>query len=295
MNSIGEEFLNTHRVIEISPGRLSVLEEVDEKLVKEYELPLRCEIATIVFCNRGTVDVVINDLSVQLHVDEILFIAPNSIIERFEDKSGDSEISIAIISSAQRFRSMVIDRQLWDLMVYIRKNPVLRFKKDEKEILASFHKLVYQMISLKSKAAYTEQALSSIADAFLYLIFSFQSTRIPSGLRKQDRLHGQRAFLLFIDTLNAGGGMIRSVEEIAGKLCITPKYLARVVKENSGMSPSQWLDEYTMRAIVHQLRHTEKPMKDIAQSMGFPSASSFGTFFRKHAGMSPANYRKKNQ
>ena len=82
---------------------------------------------------------------------------------------------------------------------------------------------------------------------------------------------------------------------MADRLCVSPKYLARIVRVNSGMTPSQWMDEYTMREIVRELRRTDKSMKDISMSLGFPNPSSFGTFFRKHAGMSPASYRQINQ
>ena len=35
-------------------------------------------------------------------------------------------------------------------------------------------------------------------------------------------------------------------------------------------------------------------IKTIASDLGFPNASSFGTYFRHHIGLSPAAYRKQN-
>ena len=38
---------------------------------------------------------------------------------------------------------------------------------------------------------------------------------------------------------------------------------------------------------------TDKSIKEIADELNFPNASSFGTFFKKQVGMSPVNYRQK--
>ncbi len=294
MDSIGKKDLKAPGAVQISPGRLSVIEKMDGNRSQEFELPIRFEIAAIVYCHQGKADITINDISLSMDSDELLFITPGSVVERFSDVSGNCETSILMISDAGHFRSTVIDRRLWNVLVHLRRYPIIRVEPQEKQIAASCLELIHLMFNYQSDALYTEQVLSSLADAFMYEILNVVSSRIPPGNSK-GKMNGQRVFLDFIDVLNASEGRIRSVEEMADKLCVSSKYLARVVKSNSGMSPSQWLDEYTMRAIVHELRHTERSMKDIAQYMGFPTASSFGTFFRKHAGVSPAAYRQKNR
>jgi len=295
MDSVGKRDLKAPGAIQISPGRLSVIEKMDGNRPKEFDLPLRFEIAAIVYCRQGTAETTINDISLSMQEGDMLVVTPNSVVERFNDRSGNCGLSIVMVADAGHFRSTVIDRQLWNLLIHMRKHPLIRLGPHERKIAAVSQELVRLVLAHQADAAYTEPILSSLADAFLYEILNTVSSRIPSGHPEMGKMSGQRVFLQFIDTLNASDGKIRSVEEMSDKLCVSSKYLARVVKENSGMTPSQWQDEYTMRVIVHQLRHTERSMKDIAQYMGFPSASSFGTFFKKHTGMSPATYRKKNR
>ena len=43
------------------------------------------------------------------------------------------------------------------------------------------------------------------------------------------------------------------------------------------------------------IRNTDKSIKEIADSLNFPNASAFGTFFKKQVGMSPVNYRLKEE
>ena len=39
------------------------------------------------------------------------------------------------------------------------------------------------------------------------------------------------------------------------------------------------------------MKNTNMTIQQIAGDLSFPNASSFGTFFKKHTGLSPKNYR----
>jgi len=293
MHNVTNKDLKAPGVIEISPGKLSIVKDINREKKLEFSLPVHFEIAAVIVCKKGEAKAVLNDIPITIHEEDFLVITPDSILEKFEDISGDCDISIIMISGAERFRAILIDRQLWDLMIRVRKDPVIHLSKKDKSLGLISKELMIQVFNSQSKGAYTEQLLSAIADVFLFEILNMLSDKFAYQPRREEKISGQRVFLRFIDTLKDSYGQLRSVDEMARTLCVSPKYLARVVKDNSGMTPSQWMDEYTMRAIIHELRHTDKPMKDIALSMGFPNPSSFGTYFRKHEGISPAAYRKK--
>jgi len=293
MNCVSLKDLNAPGVIEISSGRLYVVQEMKGRRSEGYDFPIRFDLAAVVLCHKGSADVVMNDLHVTLQRDEILFITPGSIMESFRETGSDCEISIIMSSAAERFRSVMIDRQLWDLMVRVRRHPVIRITEEEKGIELANREMLTQILGNRREGDYTDLILSSLTDVFLYQMLNVLSKRFSYQNRTGEKLLGSRAFMKFLDILQESDGKMRSVEEMARRLSVSPKYLARIVKENSGMTPSEWMDEYTMRAIIHELRHTDKAMKDIALSMGFPNPSSFGTFFRKHEGISPAAYRAK--
>ncbi len=293
MDSISVKDMKVPGAVEISPGRLSVLEGIGSKAPKEYSFPLRFEIAAILICRQGEVRLVLNDHPITFRSNELLFINPDSVLEQFENKSGNCDITLIMIAEAERFRSVVIDRQLWDMMLYLRKKPLIRLGKEEHELSEAYKKLI-ELLQSQKKQPYSDQVFSALTDVFLFQMLNIVSSKNSSTSRTLDSVPGQGLFFRFLDVLKQGKGQIRSVEEMAARLCVTPKYLARIVKANSGMTPSEWMDEYTMRAAIHELRHSKNPIKDIAQTLGFPNPSSFGTFFRKHGGLSPAVYRQKN-
>lgn len=85
----------------------------------------------------------------------------------------------------------------------------------------------------------------------------------------------------------------RQVSYYADKLCLTPKYLSIVCQRVSGKAPMQWITESTMEDCYMMLRDTNKTVKEISDSLGFPNSSFFGQFFRRQAGMTPLDYRAK--
>ena len=78
----------------------------------------------------------------------------------------------------------------------------------------------------------------------------------------------------------------------ARELCITTKYLSHIVKEKTGHSAKQIIDETVANEIRRQLCYTSKTVKEIANDLSFPSLSFFGTYTRKNLNASPANIRK---
>ncbi len=69
----------------------------------------------------------------------------------------------------------------------------------------------------------------------------------------------------FMDLLFAHHGKRRSVAFYASRLCITPKYLCCIVKKTSGKTPTEWINETTVREIEYMLCHTRASIKEIRE------------------------------
>ena len=295
MTTISQKELKSPGVIEVSSGRLSFAESVTSEGNKDFVFPILFKISAMFICSKGAVSVVINDKKVYLEKGSLLVITPNSVIESIVEEESPCGISVVMIAGEDHFRSIVIDRMLWDLMVKIRKDPVIKLDDEEVLLISEYRNLVIHLLSARRGDTYREAAMNSLTDAFLYEFLNILTYKVSYEPHEEDKIVGKRLFLSFLDSVQKGEGKIHSVDDLAEELCVSPKYLARVVKENSGMTPSDWMDEYTMRAIIHNLRHTDKPMKEIAIIMGFPNPSSFGAFFKRHTGISPGAFRQKSK
>jgi transcriptional regulator GlxA family with amidase domain len=83
----------------------------------------------------------------------------------------------------------------------------------------------------------------------------------------------------------------RGLNFYAGKLCITPKHLSKVIKENSNMSAAAWIDNSVVLEAQAMLKSTNMTIQQISDELNFPSQSFFGKFFKRITGVSPKEYK----
>ncbi len=86
----------------------------------------------------------------------------------------------------------------------------------------------------------------------------------------------------------------RQVSFYAHKLCITPKHLSSVIKEISGRTASDWIENYVVMEAKVLLKTTDMTIQEIAVYLNFANQSFFGKYFKHHTGVSPTTYRKQN-
>ena len=80
----------------------------------------------------------------------------------------------------------------------------------------------------------------------------------------------------------------------ARQLCITPKYLTTLIKRISGLSVSEWIDNYVILVAKTLLKYSTMSIQEIAYYLNFPNQSFFGSYFKRNTGMSPSQYKAQN-
>ena len=83
-----------------------------------------------------------------------------------------------------------------------------------------------------------------------------------------------------------------SIDWYANELCLSPKYVANVVKQVTGRSAGECINYNLIRQAKLLLLTTTLPVQDIADRLGFQNQSHFGTFFRRAVGVSPRAFRE---
>ena len=77
----------------------------------------------------------------------------------------------------------------------------------------------------------------------------------------------------------------------ADKLCLSPKYLSKLIKEVSGKPAPEWIDSYVMLEAKHLLKYSNLPIKEIVYRLNFSNQTVFYKYFKAHTGMTPTDYR----
>ena len=97
----------------------------------------------------------------------------------------------------------------------------------------------------------------------------------------------------FLDLVAAHGATERKVAFYAEQLRLTPNHLSSVIRQQSGQTVMQWLNERTILQAKVLLRGGIDPIGDIAFALGFDEQGSFARFFKRETGMTPTEYRNR--
>ena len=109
---------------------------------------------------------------------------------------------------------------------------------------------------------------------------------------------GSRAEILtdtFFALLHRYYATQRSLLFYADRLCITTKYLSKIIRRTTGQTVYYWIEEFIVKEAKRQLRSTDATVTEIADRLGFPNSSFFAKLFRRHTSLSPNDYRHKRE
>lgn len=94
-----------------------------------------------------------------------------------------------------------------------------------------------------------------------------------------------------LDALRMEPGHRGSVAQLAGRVFMTERTLARHCQQELGMSLGEWRQRLRYLRAVDSLEHGAS-VQAIAMDLGFSTASAFIAMFQREAGMSPDQFRK---
>ena len=157
---------------------------------------------------------------------------------------------------------------------------------------SKYVKLIYDIIS--GDFIYKKECVRLLISSIFYLFSSFIRDRLKN--EKSEDIKGssrhRKMFEIFIALVSEHHLRERRLSFYADKLCITPRYLSKVVKDVSGKSAVEYIDKFVILEAQHLLRHSDLGIKEIADRLNFEDPSSFYKYFKSQVGMTPNQYRR---
>ena len=86
---------------------------------------------------------------------------------------------------------------------------------------------------------------------------------------------------------------IPSIEEIAGKMSVSQRYLSDTLKKETGKTSTEHLQLYLIDEAKNILLKPNKSISEVAYELGFEYPQYFSRLFKKKEGLSPSEYRGK--
>ncbi len=84
----------------------------------------------------------------------------------------------------------------------------------------------------------------------------------------------------------------RDVTFYSSELNITPQYLNRAVRTQTGISPAILIAEITYAEARNLLAQGDMSVQQVAERLGFSDQSAFGKFFKRSAGVAPSMFSR---
>lgn len=93
------------------------------------------------------------------------------------------------------------------------------------------------------------------------------------------------------DFIEAGLGTDLSIERLAQEAALSPVHFSRLFKASFGCTPHRWVQQRRVQVAQQLLKTSDRPIADIALSLGFASQSHFTQVYRNFTGDTPGRAR----
>lgn len=250
--------------------------------------PFYAKMNFMIICTKGRIQFNINDTPLMLQEHQILLSAPYVILDNYLF-SPDFECKILCMSD-DIIHAMLGDRvNSWNISVHNARTNIIQLPTEDQEQFVYYYELIKFKMDHQERPNSTA-VMQAIMQAMLFDVLSL----IDSGKPAADDAapsHGKSIFNDFLRLLAAKKVKHLPVDAYASELSITPKYLTMLCTKYSSRPASDWIAQYTKEDIRYQLLHTEQSVKEISARLGFSNISFFGSYVRRHFGVSPTQLR----
>lgn len=254
--------------------------------------PLKPMTTLIAMCCKGAQKLEANGDIIDFSENQILVCPPNVSVSG-KGHTGDFDCKVLCVSDGL-IRSLLRDKiDIWHHVAYVDVVNVVNMSPICSEDFGLYYTLIHSKLK-KSQPAPYEIMLALLRALLLEICFMLEST---GNVHHEQRLsQGKILFNRFLSLISNSQVKRQPITHYAGLLAITPKYLTMLCLKYSNKTASQWVAQYTVEEIRFYLKSTDLSIKEISAKMGFSNMSHFGSYVRKHLGISPSEYRfsKKN-
>jgi AraC-like DNA-binding protein len=169
------------------------------------------------------------------------------------------------------------------------ENPGISLSDREKELTWKHVDLLRSL--LENDIPYQRDAILSTLSSMFYVLMGVWNDSACKDSSEGQSTRSKVIFDKFMKLVSEYHTEYRNVGFYADKLCLTPKYLSKLIKSASGRSAPEWIDAYVILEAKNMLKYSDMTIKEIVWHLNFPNQSVFYKFFKARTGMTPSGYR----
>ena len=244
--------------------------------------PYKLQHAAICICTAGSCSIKVNLQHYDVESPMLVTLMPGQIVEGIDYSPNFDGITIVL---SKRFIDMLNLPGWQQQYMTLFNNPVNTISQETLRNLQIFYTILHKAAA-DEENPFRLQVIENLIRVFFY-----------GGVSKFHKLEGSAASSKnniverFMELVQEHYREERLIGFYADKLCITPKYLSRLIKEHTGRSAGEWIDNHVILEARAMLQSSDMTIQQIAASLNFPNQSFFGKYFKRATGLSPKQYR----
>lgn len=263
-------------------------------LMRDMRMPMRAHGLTLTLCFKGYASAEANLLPFEIKPGTFTLVGRNSIVT-IEEVSDDFDAYMLVMSPKFMSDINVDTNVLQSVRFHPEQVPAIELTEDEIRLLKLYLDLTHANTTTNTNPVYVRSITRSIMSAMVYQLIQFAETR---GMAERDedndpltkRHHAYVAD--FVKLVSQHFRTKRTISFYAARLYISPKYLSVLVKEATGRTAAEWINDYVLLEAKNLLRFSGKNIQQVAYELNFSTQSSFGKYFKHLTGMSPSEFQR---
>lgn len=258
--------------------------------IERFRHPCRINAITTLICISGEAECMVNLNHYHVQKDMIAVCFPDDVIQI---KASEHLNAYAVLISSNLLNELGLDsNRRSDFYLRIRQNAVCCLAQEYVVALKPYYALLCD--NILNNTDETTEIIKGLLRAFAYSIISNMRQFQPCSTDDATSKRSGRNKLLFNDFMalvKQYHTSHRGVKFYAEKLCLTPNYLSGAIKEYTGKTATDWVNDFVILEAKIMLKDSNISIQEISYRLNFADQSTFGKYFKQLVGMSPKQYR----
>lgn len=269
--------------------------EQNQAILRMLQYPVRFDGYIIFYLKKGHFSVDVNLHTFEVREHSLMINVPGNIVKVSQyDEAHIDQLDLVFVLISKEFMSGIqFDfGKVFQDGLNLLHNPCIILDDFQMAVANDYMNLARKLIG--APLTYKRETIGSLLTSLTYLAADVWSKQVDEARKLALDPHATRSnqvFEHFLTLVSEHHNTERGVAFYADKLCLTPKYLSKLVKTASGRSAPDWIDSFVILEAKNLLKYSDLPIKEVVYRLHFPNPSVFHKFFKAHTGLTPMQYR----
>jgi AraC family transcriptional regulator, transcriptional activator of pobA len=283
-----EHFSTQMRMQGESIGGFYAIEVTGEKLSGIALESTYADYFSIVRVESGQAEYLINSRRYELKAGVVMVLSPRQLvlIEEFSTDYRATYISVEVSLFEKVLTKSVNCKALADRLI-MGHLPFVDDDESHSALVANIMQLFLNLQQSKGIGVREPVQTDLLHTLMCVVSDSLMGRGLPAGICHQEVIY--RKFIALVANHYTREHSTRFYAE---RLCVTPVYLARIVRRYAQKSVKEFILSQVYHEALDLLRYTDAKVGEVASRLGFADIETFSKFFKRYNGQSPKNVQR---